>query len=217
MYRSPVGDAWLHHTASNISATSAIHAPTHAVSRIPLNGFLLPSRTSATTGTGIVSRIHAVAPERSRALKHARLSGPRGNPRVAAVELLRRRRRRRRRLQQLRVPPTVSLATRPARQIRAPSSRTDTGPSSARLPSTSGEDRFPAERGSGRPANCGIASFPCCPTAARLFEEISRLIGHKSTTVTELVYRKQIRPVVQSGADAMDRIFGPAKDAQSRS
>ena len=48
-------------------------------------------------------------------------------------------------------------------------------------------------------------------------EEISRLIGHKSTTVTELVYRKQIRPVVQSGADAMDRIFGPAKDAQSRS
>jgi integrase len=28
-------------------------------------------------------------------------------------------------------------------------------------------------------------------------EEISRLIGHKSTTVTELVYRKQIRPAVQ--------------------
>jgi integrase len=48
-------------------------------------------------------------------------------------------------------------------------------------------------------------------------EEISRLIGHKSTAVTELVYRKQIRPVVQSGADAMDRIFGPDTDAQSRS
>jgi integrase len=48
-------------------------------------------------------------------------------------------------------------------------------------------------------------------------EEISRLIGHKSTTVTELVYRKQIRPVVQSGADAMDRIFGPVKDAELRS
>jgi len=26
-------------------------------------------------------------------------------------------------------------------------------------------------------------------------EEISRLVGHKSTVVTELVYRKQIRPV----------------------
>ncbi len=43
-------------------------------------------------------------------------------------------------------------------------------------------------------------------------EEISRLIGHKSTTVTELVYRKQIRPVVQSRAEAMDRIFGLGRD-----
>ena len=48
-------------------------------------------------------------------------------------------------------------------------------------------------------------------------EEISRLIGHKSTTVTELVYRKQILPVVQSGAEAMDRIFGLGRDPQSRS
>jgi integrase len=41
-------------------------------------------------------------------------------------------------------------------------------------------------------------------------EEISRLVGHSSTSVTEAVYRKQIRPVVQSGAVAMDRIFaGP--------
>lgn len=38
-------------------------------------------------------------------------------------------------------------------------------------------------------------------------EEISRLVGHSSTAVTELVYRKQIRPVVQTGAAAMDRIF----------
>lgn len=39
-------------------------------------------------------------------------------------------------------------------------------------------------------------------------EEISRLVGHSSTAVTELVYRKQIRPVLQEGAVAMDRIFG---------
>ena len=39
-------------------------------------------------------------------------------------------------------------------------------------------------------------------------EEISRLVGHKSTVVTELVYRKQIRSVLQSGADVMDHIFG---------
>ncbi len=38
-------------------------------------------------------------------------------------------------------------------------------------------------------------------------EEISRLVGHSSTAVTELVYRKQIRPVLQAGATAMDRIF----------
>lgn len=38
-------------------------------------------------------------------------------------------------------------------------------------------------------------------------EEISRLIGHRSTMVTEIVYRKQIRPVLQGGAVAMDRIF----------
>jgi integrase len=44
-------------------------------------------------------------------------------------------------------------------------------------------------------------------------EEISRLVGHKSTVVTELVYRKQIRPVVQSGAEVMDRIFAGTADA----
>jgi integrase len=39
-------------------------------------------------------------------------------------------------------------------------------------------------------------------------EQISRLVGHSGTTVTELIYRKQIRPVVDDGATAMDRIFG---------
>ena len=43
---------------------------------------------------------------------------------------------------------------------------------------------------------------PCVP-----LEEISRLVGHKNTTTTELVYRKQIRPVLQGSAVAMDRIF----------
>ena len=43
-------------------------------------------------------------------------------------------------------------------------------------------------------------------------EEISRLVGYKSTVVTELVYSKQIRPVMQSGAEAMDRIFGPSAE-----
>ncbi|GAA4422042.1 tyrosine recombinase XerC [Actinokineospora soli] len=38
-------------------------------------------------------------------------------------------------------------------------------------------------------------------------ELISRLVGHSSTAVTEEVYRHQIRPVVQDGATAMDRLF----------
>jgi integrase len=39
-------------------------------------------------------------------------------------------------------------------------------------------------------------------------EQISRLVGHNGTSVTEMIYRKQIRPVVEGGATAMDRIFG---------
>ena len=38
-------------------------------------------------------------------------------------------------------------------------------------------------------------------------EHISRLVGHSSTTTTETIYRKQIRPVIVHGADIMDRIF----------
>lgn len=42
-------------------------------------------------------------------------------------------------------------------------------------------------------------------------EVISRLVGHRSTVVTETVYRKQLRPVVQGGADVMNRIFPAAE------
>ena len=44
-------------------------------------------------------------------------------------------------------------------------------------------------------------------------EEIARLVGHSSTTVTETVYRHELRPVIRSGADAMDRLF-PAPTPQ---
>jgi len=45
-------------------------------------------------------------------------------------------------------------------------------------------------------------------------EQISRLMGHNGTAVTELVYRHQLRPIVEHGAEAMDRIFsGPEDDA----
>lgn len=42
-------------------------------------------------------------------------------------------------------------------------------------------------------------------------EQISRLVGHSSTAVTELVYRKQIRPVIEDGAVTMDRLFPDEK------
>ena len=39
-------------------------------------------------------------------------------------------------------------------------------------------------------------------------EQISQLVGHRGTTVTELVYRHQLRPVLQTGATVMDQLFG---------
>ncbi|MBA9005057.1 tyrosine-type recombinase/integrase [Thermomonospora cellulosilytica] len=49
-------------------------------------------------------------------------------------------------------------------------------------------------------------------------ERISRLVGHKGTVVPEKAYRHQIRPVIEEGATAMDRIFPEAaRDAQSGS
>jgi integrase len=49
-------------------------------------------------------------------------------------------------------------------------------------------------------------------------EVIARLVGHSGTAVTETVYRKQIRPVLLGGAEAMDRIFrehGPTSPVSS--
>lgn len=44
-------------------------------------------------------------------------------------------------------------------------------------------------------------------------EEISRLMGHAGTAVTELVYRKELRPVLQDGARVMDDVFGASSSA----
>jgi integrase len=39
-------------------------------------------------------------------------------------------------------------------------------------------------------------------------EKIARLAGHASSQVTETVYRQELRPVLQEGAEVMDRLFG---------
>jgi integrase len=41
-------------------------------------------------------------------------------------------------------------------------------------------------------------------------EKIAQLVGHSGTTVTEEVYRKQIRPVITDGAETIDRLFPSA-------
>jgi hypothetical protein len=38
-------------------------------------------------------------------------------------------------------------------------------------------------------------------------EEIARLAGHKQTSTTELVYRQELRPVIATGAELMDKVF----------
>jgi hypothetical protein len=37
-------------------------------------------------------------------------------------------------------------------------------------------------------------------------EKIARLAGHNRTATTELVYRHELRPVITTGAEVMDRI-----------
>jgi integrase len=39
-------------------------------------------------------------------------------------------------------------------------------------------------------------------------EEIARLVGHASTRTTEVVYRRELRPVITTGAEIMDTVFG---------
>jgi len=39
-------------------------------------------------------------------------------------------------------------------------------------------------------------------------EEVARLAGHSSSRTTEVIYRKELRPVLVKGAEVMDHIFG---------
>jgi integrase len=39
-------------------------------------------------------------------------------------------------------------------------------------------------------------------------EEIARLAGHASSRTTEVIYRRELQPVITTGAEVMDQIFG---------
>lgn len=38
-------------------------------------------------------------------------------------------------------------------------------------------------------------------------DEIARLAGHTSARTTEVVYRRELRPVITTGAEIMDEVF----------
>jgi hypothetical protein len=40
-------------------------------------------------------------------------------------------------------------------------------------------------------------------------EEIARLTGHAGSRTTEVFYRRELRPVIMTGAEVMDQIFQP--------
>jgi integrase len=46
-------------------------------------------------------------------------------------------------------------------------------------------------------------------------EDIAHLVGHANTRVTELVYRKELRPVLTRGAVAMDLLFPDDESART--
>ena len=48
---------------------------------------------------------------------------------------------------------------------------------------------------------------PVLSDAGVPLDEISRLVGHSVTPVTELVYRHQLKPVIQTGAIVVDLLF----------
>jgi integrase len=40
-------------------------------------------------------------------------------------------------------------------------------------------------------------------------EEIAQLAGHASSRTTEMIYRRELCPVITTGAEVMDQIFRP--------
>ena len=70
--------------------------------------------------------------------------------------------------------------------------------------------------GSGHPRELRHSFVSLLSDDGMPIEHIARLVGHTSTTVTETVYRHQIRPVFVLGAEAMDRIFRDDTTAAGR-
>ena len=47
-------------------------------------------------------------------------------------------------------------------------------------------------------------------------EEIARLAGHASSRTTEVIYRRELRPVITTGAEVMDQTSGRSSGEEVR-
>src|SRR4051812_38610087 len=74
-----------------------------------------------------------------------------------------------------------------------------------------------SRRDSGLRGSCDTVSCHCCQIMGMPVEEIARLVRHSGTTTTELAYRKQIRPVIQTGAVVLDAVLGSDRDSHADS
>jgi hypothetical protein len=65
------------------------------------------------------------------------------------------------------------------------------------------------------PRTAPLLRLPTGSTSGVPVEEIARLAGHTSTRTTEIVYRRELRPVLTTGAEIMDTIFTPTNTKPS--
>ena len=119
---------------------------------------------------------------------------PGGGP--GAAHLVRHRRRAARRQSRGRTPGWCSPTTGAPRWTRATSARC----SSASAPR-------PGPGTAGRRGSCDHLVSLLSHRGVSI-EEIARLAGHATTRTTEIVYRRELRPVITTGAEIMDELFG---------
>jgi integrase len=62
--------------------------------------------------------------------------------------------------------------------------------------------------GTGTPRELRHTFVSLMPDSGVPVEEIARLAGHATSRTTELVYRHQLRPIMEKGVQAMDQLFG---------
>lgn len=74
--------------------------------------------------------------------------------------------------------------------------------------SNSGRDRWYAGASDQLDTTRATAQLCVAHVGARMsLEELSRLVGHDRTRVTEAVYRQELRPMLTKGAEVVSRLF----------